>query len=405
MNRWFSLLFIILVLTIITACSEKDPFPPFPNSEEGFDYGNVLICESRGEVLLEFPLDLVNHSGPYLFRMQCQFRKKDIPDICFEYKKNNGEIAELFLAPIPNTQDTIEYVLPPLLNDYIGIQARLGIRKTKFDINYLSFTEYPRDYRLDSDIVFHAHLGYLPFTPENTLPSFDYCGKCLFQACIVTPIESSDGVLFCYHENNKCLSNDNGNSIISLSSDEFHALSSDVILKEYDAGVYKGEEWKNTTICTVDDFLKVCSDYKMSPTFSTHPMLSDNGWKYVKDKLDEYGLTQNCTIKAFSLSILRKAYSVFGSSINKYVFDAPLQPIEITLNDLSGLNFHNVLLGIELPLYYWNESMVNSVVSEGRIAAAHSIGNDGKYVRDLVLWGVTEFTSNSFIMYSNWMSL
>jgi glycerophosphoryl diester phosphodiesterase len=367
---------------------------------------NIPVHEIGSNVLLVFPVDKKGTDAPYLFRMKCRHCKSVIPDISFEYKKQNGMTIPLYIAPVLNSRDTMDYYLPPLINDYVSIQARLSTSATSIVFDHLSFEECANQIFSDSIITFHAHLGYKPFTPENTLPSFDYCGKCRFRACVVTPIESADGVIFCYHENNPRLSSDDGKTIIGFSAEEFHAMYSNEILSTYDAGIYKGLEWKNTQICTMDDFLAVCSKYDMAPTFSTHPMLSNAGWEYVRKKLKELNLIKKCTIKAFDANVLRKAYSYFGADIHRYVYDAPpTRPIEEIINALRRLDFQNVSLGIELPMDNWEEEKVKSVTKEGIVASAYSIGQNGRDIRKLVSWGVTEFTSDSFIMYSNWMSL
>ena len=393
---------ILLIGVALMSCSKWD----VANQSLSYpSYGDISIYKKGTELLLVFPVQKLGNEGPFLFRMQSHHVRRSTPDICFEYTKKNGEHFLLYSAPVLNSKDTIDYILPPLINDYESIQASISIEESSIVFDFLSFEEYSPKVISDSGVVFHAHLGYKPFTPENTLPSFDYCGKSSFRACVVTPIESSDGVIFCYHEDNQCLSENGGHTIIGLSSNEFHALTSSEILSRYDAGVYKGIEWKNTPICTIDDFIATCSKYNMAPTFSTHPMLSETGWVLLKEKLEEYKLTNRSTIKAFSISVLKKAYSIFGEDIHQYVYDAPLQPIEDTLDALSKVSFKDSLIGIELPLYFWDENMVRSVTSAGRIASAYSIGYDGKDIRRLVKWGVSEFTSDSFIMFSNWMSL
>ena len=391
-------LILLSFLALLSACSYSthDLEPPEQTSKE---YYEKIEGKYYKDQLRLYLYPEVSQGENFLFKIQAIGQVDNSCNIMFKYVKN-GEYKNFFSAPLPVDGSNVEFILPPLVENYSQIVADINIPNGSIQILAVSCRYTTPSPSFFDDIKFHAHLGLISLTPENTQPSFEYCGKSRFLACITTPIESKDGVLFCYHENNKRLMN-SSNSLTSLSADQFKNMTSEEILSEFDAGKYKSNYWEGTPICKLDDYFLICHKYNMAPTFSTHPAPSDSAWQKIKSLVEYYNLKESFTIKAFNPNILKKAYKYFGDSIRAYILDC--KGTESDIATIVQLDLGLAVKGIEASKDDWTEDSVERALGSGLFVSAYSIGNNGADLKRLIKWGVTEFTSDYYTQYSNWM--
>ena len=130
--------------------------------------------------------------------------------------------------------------------------------------------------------------------------------------------------------------------------------------------------------------------------FSTHPALTFEQWKQVKEMLKLRGLLKNFHIKSFKIDTLKTAYSVFGTEIDGYTYDVNTWEdtrVDEILN--SGINVHTCRVGIEVRFDDYTEKIASAIRNAGLFAAAWSIKRrDFSEYDRLFSMGVTEFTED-----------
>ncbi len=250
----------------------------------------------------------------------------------------------------------------------------------------------------------NAHLGFWDMAPDNTMPALELAAMCGFPACIVVPKVTADGVLVCIHDDtiNKTARDENGNPpdgptyVWDMTYDE---------LLRWEYGSHKNEIYKGTKIPLLEDFFGLCARTGMRPMFSTHPGLTVEQWKQVKDMLIKHGLLKIFHIKSFELEVLKTAYSVFGTEIDGYTWDNDEWSDSIIEDMLSsGIDIKGCRVGVEIRFNHYTKEIAEKIISAGMFAAAWSVKRrtSEEYER-VISYGVTEFTEdNHCSMGLNW---
>ena len=167
-------------------------------------------------------------------------------------------------------------------------------------------------------------------------------------------------------------------------------------LCEWEYGSYKNGIYKGTKMPLLSDFFDLCARTGMRPMFSTHPALTLEAWRTVKDMLSYRGLLKNFHIKSFGIDILKTAYSVFGTEIDGYTFDIGSwkdSHVDTLLN--SGIDAGKCRVGIECQFSEYTEEMAKSIRDGGFFASAWNVNRrDFSEYERLISWGVTEFTED-----------
>ena len=130
--------------------------------------------------------------------------------------------------------------------------------------------------------------------------------------------------------------------------------------------------------------------------FSTHPGLTVEQWKEVKEMLSRRSLLKSFHIKSFGIDILKTAYSVFGDEIEGYTFDiGEWQDSHIETLLSSGIDKNVCRVGIEVQFDEYTEEIAEKIRSAGFFASAWNVKHrDFSEYERLMSYGVTEFTED-----------
>lgn len=241
----------------------------------------------------------------------------------------------------------------------------------------------------------NAHLGFWGLCPDNTMPAFEMAAECHFRTCIVVPKVTLDGVLVCIHDDtiNKTARDLDGNApsepiyVWDKTYDE---------LLNWEYGSYKNEIYKGTKLPLLSEFFDLCVKTGMKPMFSTHPGLTVDQWKQVKDMLSRRGLLKSFHIKSFEIEVLQTAYSVFGTEIDGYTYDlGPWKDSHIDTLKNTGIDAKACRVGIEIRFNDYTEEIAQKILDAGFFASAWDIWQrDFDEYERLISWGVNEFTED-----------
>ena len=243
---------------------------------------------------------------------------------------------------------------------------------------------------------YNAHLGFWGIAPDNTMPAFELAAASGFSSCICVPKWTKDGVLVCIHDDtiNKTARNKNGEKEeepIYVWDKTYEELC------EWEYGSYKNEIYKGTKMPLLEDFFKLCARTGMNPMFSTHPGLSEENWRRVREMLERLGILKKFHIKSFGYGVLQNAYKVFGSDIDGYTWDnddvddETIKKFEAFRDSMTA----PCRLGIEIQFKNYTEEKAKMITSAGFFAAAWNIKRrDFDEYERLFEFGVTEFTED-----------
>ncbi len=241
----------------------------------------------------------------------------------------------------------------------------------------------------------NAHLGFWGLAPDNTMPAFELAAASGFSACIVVPKVTSDGVLVCIHDDtiNRTARDKDGNAPaepVCVWDKTYEELS------EWEYGSYKNKIYKGTRLPLLSEFFDLCAKTGMSPMFSTHPALTAEQWKTVKEMLLKRGLLKKFHVKSFDIEVLKTAYSIFGADIDGYTYDIG-QWNDCCIKRLIdiGVDVQLCRCGIEVRFDEYTERIANDIRGAGFFASAWDIKRrDFSEYEKLISWGVTEFTED-----------
>ena len=251
-------------------------------------------------------------------------------------------------------------------------------------------------YRADNGALRHnAHLGFWGLAPDNTMPAFELAAASGFKCCIVVPKVTKDGKIVCIHDDtiNKTARDSNGNA----PSEPIHVWDKTYEeLLQWEYGSYINEIYKGTKMPLLSDFFDLCARTGMCPMFSTHPGLSVEQWKEVKDMLVSRGLLKKFHIKSFGIDILNVAYSVFGAEIDGYTYDiGGWDDTRVKTFLDSSIDTDLCRCGIEVQFDEYTEKIAEEILSAGLFASAWNIKRrDFMEYERLISFGVREFTED-----------
>lgn len=346
-----------------------------------------------------FPANLVNSKECLIVRLDCEFAS-GTPSLSYVV----DEVQSKFKLSRTGQRCKYSFRVPPAsVTGYV--QLSLAVDGTFFKLYGISLSYGGVQNSEVSGIRYDAHLGLSAFAPENTNMAYALASQCGFHGCICNPIKSADGTFYCYHEDTASLTSD-GTTPVSLSGAQFHAKT-DAELANYK--VFGVSTWMRKAylerIPTLQEFLEICADTGMRPVFSTHPALSAEEFAEVKAMCDKSGLTEKLTIKAFDLSILETAYSVFGK-IDRYVADyVSIDDVDEEIAAVKACSFYTPgqKVGMELAFGYLTQEIASAILSEGFVLGTYSVdrGLDDPDLRvdniKIALgYGVTFFTEDGW---------
>lgn len=286
--------------------------------------------------------------------------------------------------------------VPPLFLK--GMTLTLSVNIPKGTVLYLKEFSTTGDVggrTLECGYRHNAHLGFWGLCPDNTMPAFEMAARCHFESCIVVPKVTLDGVFVCIHDDtiNKTARDGNGNPPTEPVY-VWDKTYKELLCWEY--GSYKNGIYKGTRLPLLSDFFDLCARTGMKPMFSTHPGLTVEQWKEVKEMLESRRLLKSFHIKSFSAEILKTAFSVFGTDIDGYTYDVSKWD-DSKIDDLKAIGIDNKAcrVGIEYVFDGYTREIADKIRSAGFFAAAWGIWHrDFEEYERLMSYGVTEFTED-----------
>lgn len=258
-------------------------------------------------------------------------------------------------------------------------------------------------------IVDYAHLGYGAYYPYNTIVGFVGAIKSGFKGIVANVVETSDGELMCYHDNDAHLTNDNGQTFVKFSGDELRSMTSDE-LRSYDAGLIKGEKFKGEKVPYVKDFISLCANNGVYISLSIHPDLTENGWNKLYTLLLNARMLEKTTIKSFepysndgSYPNFIKIYKIFGEKV-RYGFDCNLSKGNIDSFIEMDLGHSKKLM--ETAISQINDDNIQNIeyaVKNGLdVSVYDAYYNAGTFAK-VVKMGVSEITSDNYVVAGSWI--
>ena len=351
--------------------------------------------------------DIHNSNEPFIITLKY---KTDLYNIMNRssirfYIRNKNETlwtSILFIFEKSDDFTTHQWRIPPIPEGYyLDIDFINPITNSLF-VEEFSIRQSETKSLWNGGVRLDAHLGFQSYAPENTIPAFEYAAMCGYPACIVTPIASADGTLYCYHENNATLYDEVNGVYFSLSAEEFHSKK-DVEIRQY--LVLKKDKFRNVykdlRIPTLEEFFAICSRTGMNPVFSTHPALTTEQWTCVRELASNYGLLDKLTIKAFSNSILKSAFAVLGKDILGYTKDInSVNNIEDQISEFKNV-FNNdisgILAAIEIKAADMTQSVANTLKANGIVPSIWNVYNfyDSHQLKEFLSYGVQIITDDN----------
>lgn len=242
---------------------------------------------------------------------------------------------------------------------------------------------------------YNAHLGLVGMAPGNTMPAFELAALCGFHTCIAVPKVTRDGKLVCLHDEtiNSAARHPDGSEL--QEKVYVNALTYNELL-EYDFGIRKGTLYRGTKIPLLEEFFALCAKTGMKPMFSTHPDLSPEKWREVKEMLTRYGLLQHFHVKAPNTETIADAVAVLGSEIDGYTLDVQrLEDDSIEKMRKACRGAEGCRIGIEIRHRSCTAEAVRQVLDANMFAAVWNLPRCSfeEYDR-LLLLGVSEFTED-----------
>ena len=308
----------------------------------------------------------------------------------------DGVTSRFSLAKCKGKKRFYSFRIPPANFDQLIRIGFYGATNSHLKISALSISYATGSCVSHKGVRMDAHLGVQALAPENTMVAFDIATKCGFEGCVANPINSADGTIFCYHEDDATLTTD-GTTAVSLSSSAFRALTDEQLAsyKVFGLGGAQRSRYLEK-IPTLYEFFELCSITGMKPVLSTHPTPTVEQLGEIKSMTDKLGITDALTIKAFSLSILENAFAVFGH-IDGYVFDLnSVSDIGDIIADVKATNFFAAGEKVTIEIVY---SALTPEIAEAVIAERIALGTwDMQIVNypTAIEYGVTRFTEKGY---------
>ena len=357
------------------------------NSVDSYKHKNIFVDFMEEDTNYEITIYLQTSAYGYIHLMNLS---RDL----FMIRQMEIGISDVFK---PYTFIVSSNAISPLListSDAINLKG-ISIKKTEIA-------------RRTSCIIDYAHLGYSAFYPYNTMAGYIGAIKAGFKGIVANVVETSDGVLMCYHDNDAVLTNDGGTTYVAFTGQEIREMTS-AELHAYDAGLHKGSKFAGEKVPYLKDYLRLCSNNGIFVCLSIHPNLTQNGWQSLYTMLEECGLFGKVTIKSFNpfdtgndYPNFEYLYSIFGDKI-RYGYDCDMS--QNAVDSFVNLNLGNAKKLIEATMTQISATpeRVDYAVSQGLAVSFYEVyayaGDFVKYVRR----GATEITSDNFVTSGSWI--
>ncbi len=143
-----------------------------------------------------------------------------------------------------------------------------------------------KDYTVVSttdDVTLVGHRGMRSVAPENTTAAFEAAGKHGYWGAECDIYRTKDGVWVVSHDTNTYRMMDKTAWVEKKTYDELKAM-------KVDNGV-NIDDYKNLSICSLEDYLKICKKYDMTPVIELKGKNNTEYYNEVVELVNEYKLT------------------------------------------------------------------------------------------------------------------
>lgn len=233
-----------------------------------------------------------------------------------------------------------------------------------------------------------AHRGANRLAPQNTLHAFLKAAELKSDGVETDVHVTKDGHLVLCHNGTVDKTSNGRGKISELSLSD---------LRRFDFGSWFGSRFKNTTIPTLDEFLKTMKDTAVSVLNIELKPQKGGGLEFVEaviQKVKDYGLTDKLFISSFDYRILDKAKSLEPCVQTGYLYPAMGEIVKRKIvSPLSLVEKYNI--DYLLPHHgYASKKLIEKAHSAGKKVAVWTV-NKLETVEKLHLWGadgvITDF--------------
>lgn len=322
----------------------------------------------------------------------------------------DGENKTLYFSPAYEIGHKREFYrrewrVPPTVERYdtlfLHFSIPKGVRLTLKRIGTKANTRYREG---EFGIRYHGHAGFPGYAPANSQFGFQMAAEIGFTSCITIPKFTKDGLGVCFHDDStvRGILRRNDGSLIEEGDPEDKPVCEFTYdeLVELDAGLKRDPIYKGTRVPTMDEFFRVCSMTGMQPIFSVHPCLTQDQWKYVREKLVKYRLLDQFRVKLGDPDGVRDAEAVLHDDIAGYIViqgsKTDWDPLERVKE--CGLDPKKHRIVIE---FFYIPSTEDKIDEKIRVAREEGFdvslalmtgGTTGPTMQKLIDMGVSEFT-------------
>ncbi|MCD7722786.1 MAG: hypothetical protein LUH82_02380 [Clostridiales bacterium] len=197
------------------------------------------------------------------------------------------------------------------------------------DYNIISLSDYT-----DEQVTLVAHRGFSAVAPENTTAAFEEAGIAGFDAVECDIYRTADGVWVVHHDTNTYRMMDESAFIEKITYEE-------LLTYNYDNGS-NIENYPNLKICTLDEYLAVCSEYSMTPVIELKGEDNTEHYDEVVASVENAGLADNVVYISFHIENLQKMRSLCNAALYYLVYTIDDEAIEtaLALGGECGIDFN-----------------------------------------------------------------
>ena len=221
-----------------------------------------------------------------------------------------------------------------------------------------------KDYTVVSttdDVTLVGHRGMRSVAPENTTAAFEQAGKHGYWGAECDIYRTKDGVWVVSHDTNTYRMMDKTAWVEKKTYDELKAM-------KVDNGV-NIDEYKNLSICSLEEYLQICKKYNMTPVIELKGKNNSEHYNEVVELVNEYKLS--AVYISFHLENLQKiraltldkTYYLVQEITDKDIEDArSILDCGIDFNGNKEKNFENDMIqkckdqGLDLGAWTINDT-------------------------------------------------
>lgn len=258
-----------------------------------------------------------------------------------------------------------------------------------------------------NNITHHCHFGV--YSKRMTVQDAEDAARMGFKSFIMVPKKTADGVFVAFHDDasiGNVFRTDDGAELDAATKTKMISDFTLAELKQWDIGRSTAPCLAGRRIATIDELFAVCARTGMKPMFSVHGLDDFNNenseatWTAIKVLLEKHGLLSRMQVKVGNDPWqLNRAHNVLGDDIDSYILDWSMET-ENPISTLHRLSWYDPLLcKVEFFEAQATEAAIKAAVAEGLTVSSAETTRSVARMKQLISWGVTEFTEDSFYSF------